>query len=352
MKKLILTLAALIVCTTASAASTAEITALRAYAKRALAKCPDAALSIQPIPQSGPLNFVIYDVNLKSSDESCTTHKYLLYSPVTQQVLIGTVILLPSDPRLAKLRIEEQASQMLKQPINADVAAFPLPDGLRAVTMTKGTEYGPFAYHGFIDASERFLIVGTRGNLRTDPGTTLRESISADSGVRRGNKAAKVEIIELSDFQCPTCGKAHKTVEPIIAKNLSKVDYRRLDLPLYEHHEWSLFAALGAHAIEKVAPAKYWDYVNFVFGNQETISKQAFDKTLQAFCEDHDIPWAKVAPIYRSATERQAVLDEVSRAFDAGISSTPTYIINGQVMGYGKEGAFVIGEIKKALGVK
>jgi len=353
MKKTLISFAALLVCAQAfAAAPSADLAALRAYAKRALTQCPDPILTIDPVGQAGPMNFTIYEVNLKSSDENCNTRKYLLYSPVTQQVIIGTVFLLPQDARPLTMRIEEQTSQMLKERVTVTIAAFPLPDGLRAVSIMKNTEYGPFSYHGFVDASERFMIVGTRGNLRTDPGQTLREALGVANSVRRGNPKSKVEIIELSDFECPTCGRAHKSVEPIIEKNLSKVDYKRLDLPLFEHHEWSVFAALGAHAIQKVAPSKYWDYVNFVFNNQETIGKQSFDKTLQNYCEDHDIPWAKINAVYRSNSERQAIMDQVSRAFDNGINSTPTYIVNGQIMGFGKEGKYVIGEIKKALGVK
>ena len=153
------------------------------------------------------------------------------------------------------------------------------------MALTKDTSFGPFSYHGFIDGSRRFLIVGSRGNLYIDPGTTLEESLGMENAVRRGNRKARVKIIEMSDFECPTCARAHKTIEPLIAKNLAKIDYARLDLPLFEHHEWALQAALGARAIQKVAPAKYWTYVNFVFENQETIGKSgSFDKTLQNFC--------------------------------------------------------------------
>ena len=167
-----------------------------------------------------------------------------------------------------------------------------------------------------------------------------------------GPEHARVTVIEYGDFECPTCAKAHKQVEPIIAKNLAKIDYKRLDLPLFEHHEWALPAAAGARAIEKVAPAKYWTYVNFVFENQDAIDKTgSFDKTLQNFCEDHDIDWKKVEKIYRSQTERNTILDQVSRAFDTGVNSTPTYIINGQTMGYGPEGEYTINSVRKALGL-
>jgi protein-disulfide isomerase len=197
-------------------------------------------------------------------------------------------------------------------------------------------------------------MVGFRGTLRTDPTQSLVESINLSSAVRRGNPKAKVKIVEMSDFECPTCGRAHKKIEPIIAKNLDKVDYYRLDLPLFEHHEWAMDAALGARAIARVAPAKYWSYENWVFENQEAIvnRKQPFEKTLREFCEDNDISWPAVEKITKSPAERVALLDQVSRAFDIGINSTPTYIVNGQVMGFGREGTFVTGEIKKAIGVK
>jgi protein-disulfide isomerase len=113
-------------------------------------------------------------------------------------------------------------------------------------------------------------------------------------------------------------------------------------------------AALGARAIARVAPKQYWSYVDFVFGNQDAIvdGKQPFLKVLQNFCEDHDISWPAVEKIVKSPAERTALLDQVSRSFDVGVNSTPTYIINGQVMGFGPEGTYTIEQIKKAIGAK
>ena len=174
----------------------------------------------------------------------------MLHSPTTGQMLIGTIFALPQDARPVTARIAEVGSAALKEPVTATVAPFPLPDGLHAVSITKQSKAagGGFTYHGFVDASNGYLIVGTRGNLNTDPGKTLVESLGLTGATRRGNPKAKVQIIELSDFECPTCATRHKKVEPIIAKNLDKVDYYRLDLPLFEHHEWALAAALGARA--------------------------------------------------------------------------------------------------------
>lgn len=342
-----------VVLSTSAFAAPTNVAALNAYVAKTLQRCPDAKIDIAPVQQPGPAGFQTFSVAHTSSDKSCGRKAYLLYSPWSGQVILGSIFPLPFDNRAAEVRIAETTSRVLKKNLVASVAPFPLPDGIRAVSMTKLTEWGPFSYHGFIDASQQFLVVGSRGNLFTEPGSTLLESLGLENAVRRGNAKSKVQIIELSDFQCPSCARAHKDVEPLIAKNLSKINYARFDLPLYEHHEWAMPAALGARAIQKVAPAKYWAYVDFVFQNQESIGKMpSFDKVLQNFAEDHDIDWKRVEKIYRAPEERAALLDQISRAFDVGISSTPTYIVNGQILGYGPSGKTTIAAIKKALGLK
>ena len=350
MKRLLLALGALSLAANVHAA-TADSVTLRNYAIKALQRCPDAVVTLEPVAQAGPTNFRLYTLEMTSSDSACGTSKYLLYSPTTQQVVLGAVFALPADNRPTNVRVASHASGLVKQSLTATIAPFPLPDGLKSVAMTRQTPHGPFSYNGFVDASERFLIVGTRGNLQQDPGKTLVEALSAGGAVRRGNAKSKVQIVELSDFQCPTCARAHKKIEPIIQKNLDKISYTRIDLPLFEHHEWAVDAAAAARAINRVAPAKYWKYVDDVFTNQEAISKQPFEKFLQGWIEDNDIDWKKIEPLYRSKTERAAIMEQVSRAFDNGLNSTPTFIINGQAVGFGPEGTFTVNEIRKAMGL-
>jgi protein-disulfide isomerase len=328
--------------------------ALTNFASRSLAKCPEAKISVVPVGfDGGPRGFTVYNLTQESSDPSCQRKTYMLHSPASGQVVIGTVFTLAQDARPLTARIADVAGTALKEPVTATIGAL-LPDGLRAVSITKQSKAagGGFNYHGFIDASNNYLIVGTRGNLNADPGRAIVDTIGLAGATRRGNPKSKVQIIELSDFECPTCARAHKKVEPIIAKNLDKVDYYRMDLPLFEHHEWALDAALGARAIAKVAPAKYWTYVNYVFENQETIGKMSFAKFFQNYVEDNDINWKAVEKIYKSPIEKKALIEQVSRVFDQGILSTPTYIINGQILGFGPEGSFTIDAIKSALGVK
>jgi protein-disulfide isomerase len=351
MKRALLVLA-LILCSAATQAqrlpSAADQTAaLREYAGKVLPRCPGGVLTLEPVQGGGPVNFNTYVATVRSDDKYCGTQKYLVHSPKTQQILIGSIISVEKDGRSTADRLTTKTTELLGKKVKATVAPFPLPDGIKAVSINRDTPYGSFSYAGFIDQSETFLIVGLRGALNIDPQKTLRETLGMAGGAKRGS--GKVEILELSDFQCPTCANAHAKLEPLIQKNLSKMNYVRIDLPLFEHHEWAVPAAMGARAIQRVAPAKYWQYVDYVFKNQETIGKRKFDDVIKEFADDNDLDWAALAKIYHSKSERQALLDQVSRAFAAGIASTPTFVVNGQIMGFGPDGAFTLDSIKNAL---
>ena len=333
-------------------AAPATIAQLTKYAEHALPQCSGQAFKVEPLNQPGPAGFDAFRVTQTSTDETCSSQKYLLVSPKSDQTLLGSVIRLPSDPRPVHIRVAEHATQLLGSPMSARVAPMLLPDGLKAVAITRDTPFGRFSYNGFVDASEQFLLVGMLGNLHDAPEKTLRDQLGVSNGMHRGSANGKNEIIELSDFECPTCGRAHKTLEPLVAKNIARVSYIRLDLPLFEHHDWSFQAAMGARALQRVAPAKYWEYVNVVFSNQQILTKETIDGFVKNFATDRDLDWKAIDAIYSSPEERQALLDQVSRAFALGIVSTPTYIINGKMMGYGPEGEYTINSVRKAIGLE
>jgi protein-disulfide isomerase len=351
MKRALLAATLLVASTAVQAQSLDPLSTLKNYVSKVLPRCPGAALSLEALQPPGPTNFTAYSATLRSTDQNCGTQKYVLYSPKSQQVLIGSVIPLPADNRPVGVRVAQEASRLLGKQMNATVSPFPLADGLKSAAITRMTPYGNFAYNGFVDASDQYLIVGFRGTLTADPAKALRETLGTTSAARRGDAKSKVEILELSDFQCPTCARAHEKLEPLISKNLGKMNYVRIDLPLFEHHEWALPAAMGARALQKVAPAKYWQYVDYIFKNQELIGTRKIDDVIKEWAADNDVDWAAMDKIYSSKTERQALLDQVSRAFAVGVAATPTFVVNGQIMGFGPDGTFTMDAIRTAIGV-
>src|SRR5207302_5910730 len=81
------------------AAAPADVGTLKAYAAQSLSKCPDQKLTIERVDKESPIGFIPYLVTQTSSDSTCGRQTTLLYSPLTQQTLLGTVIDLRSEER-------------------------------------------------------------------------------------------------------------------------------------------------------------------------------------------------------------------------------------------------------------
>lgn len=322
---------------------------LEKYVERSLQNCPGSKISLERVDQPGPAGFILYRATQTSTDSRCGRAAYAMVSPASGQIIFGDIFPLTDDGRAPEERLREFGTSKLKKNVDVRIDPASLPDGIRKVTILTPSAAGPFGHGGFLDSSRKYLIIGRRGTLQTDPGKSLLDAIGMSSAVVRGNKAAKVQIVELSDFQCPTCKRAHDLMEKIIPANLDKISYSRLDLSIFEHHDWSLQAALAARAIQKVAPQHYWKFVDHIFDNQEVINKAIADTVVRDFVEDHGIDWKKFEPLFRSTSERNALLTQIAAAYDNGIFATPTFIVNGQVIGYGTDGEYVKKYIENAV---
>lgn len=323
--------------------------ALEKYATRAMMNCPGSTVALTTSDTPAPDGFTAYRIVHKSSDTRCGRSTSLLTSKTTDTYIVGDVFRIPAGKEPLDKRLATFAGSLLKRTLSAKISATPTKDGLRPVTMVTKMPQGNFEYHGWVDKSGKSFIVGRLGSKNTDPGESLLGGLKASTGATRGNAMGRIRIVEISDFQCPTCKFAHELLEPAIRRNLNKISYTRLDLPLFEHHDWSLKAAMAGRAIQKVAPDKYWLYVDQIFANQEVLSKSSIDSVIRDFAADNGIDWKKIAPLYDTPAARAETLAQVSRTFDLGVFSTPTFIVNGQVVFFGNEGEYLRSYIDSLL---
>jgi protein-disulfide isomerase len=88
----------------------------------------------------------------------------------------------------------------------------------------------------------------------------------------RGAAAAKVEIINFDDLQCPYCAILHSEILPQTMdhyKGLIKVVYKDYPLP---GHPWAMRAAVDANCLASQSDAAYWAYVDYVHSHGRDIS--------------------------------------------------------------------------------
>lgn len=332
------------------AATPVKDAALERYALRAMVHCPGSTVQLLTNDGAAPAGFNSYRLQHRSSDQRCGRNTHLLTSKSSDTYIVGDTFSIPAGKESLDKRVAALTGGLLKRSVTAKVSPTASKDGLRLATITSKLADGtPFEYHGWVDKSGKYFIVGRLGSKNVDPGESLLAALKASAGATRGNSMGRIRIIEISDFQCPTCKLAHDTIEPLVRRNLNKISYTRLDLPLFESHDWAVKAAVAARAIQKVAPDKYWQFVDYTFGNQQVLSKSSIDVMVRDFAEDFGIDWKKLGPIYESAAAKKEVLAQVSRSFDSGIFATPTFIVNGQVIFFGDEGSYLRSYIEGLL---
>jgi protein-disulfide isomerase len=96
--------------------------------------------------------------------------------------------------------------------------------------------------------------------------------ITLDGAPSKGDKDAKVTMVEFSDYQCPFCGRyVTQTLTQVMDEYVKtgKVKYVFRDFPLEQLHPQAFKAAEAAHCSGE--QGKYWEMHDRLFQNQKAL---------------------------------------------------------------------------------
>jgi protein-disulfide isomerase len=138
-----------------------------------------------------------------------------------------------------------------------------------------------------------------------------------------GPANAPITIVEFSDYQCPFCRRWHQEVyEPLLAAYPGKIKLVYRNFPLTSIHPDAMGAAEAALcAGEQDA---YWPYHEKLFSS-ESLSTQTFLEYAQELSLNVD----KFQSCLNDHKYRATIQADSDFAANLGISSTPTFFING-----------------------
>jgi len=173
--------------------------------------------------------------------------------------------------------------------------------------------------------------------------------IGVDDDPALGSPDARVLMIEFGDYQCPSCRMFWKDVEPRLKKDYIDTGKLKLvfrDFPLTQIHPEAMLAAMAVDCAGE--QNKYWEYHDKVFREQynkgdDIIRFKAVD--LKKWAKDTKLDPAKFDQCLDSEKYKNEVLKDRMDGEAAGVQGTPTFFINGRVMG----GAQQYPEYKKLI---
>jgi protein-disulfide isomerase len=199
---------------------------------------------------------------------------------------------------------------------------------------------------------DKTLIRITKLDLATDPYAEIMKKIDVSGRPTRGNKDAKVTVVNYDDFECPFCSRMHTTLFPGLFKEYGdRVLFIYKDYPLEEMHPWAVHAAVNANCLGAQNNDAYWDYADTLHGNQEAIRAKGhdgwnaeLDRLAGAQGQRHNLDVAKLQACVKAQDEK-AVRASMREAEAVGVDSTPTMFVNGQKL----DGAVPADEVRMAL---
>jgi len=152
-------------------------------------------------------------------------------------------------------------------------------------------------------------------------------SVNLDDSPKLGSDAAKIGIVEFSDYECPYCRASQTQLLPQIREkyiDTGVVRYIHKNYPLVSIHSQAAHAAIVAVCAGR--QDRFWDMHEALFANPlrdalypELVRKLKLDEQKFSACLNN------VAP-------RQAIYRDVQEARRLGISGTPSFVI-GRIEG-------------------
>lgn len=140
----------------------------------------------------------------------------------------------------------------------------------------------------------------------------------------KGNKDAKLTLIEFSDYQCPFCGRHAGATVPQIDKDYivtGKVRYVFRDFPLESIHAQAAKAAEAAHCAGD--QGKYWEMHDKLFANQKALAP----KNLVEYARAIGLKAKPFKKCLDSGMYADKVKNSVTEGQKLGISGTPALLL-------------------------
>lgn len=155
----------------------------------------------------------------------------------------------------------------------------------------------------------------------------------SDNDWTEGNPAATLELIEYSDFECPACAGKAVWVRKIVDEFLNHIRFAYRHFPLKTIHDKAVLAARAAEAAG--IQGKFWEMHDMLFERQSQWSEQSissFESILDRYAVELGLNADKFNEDLDSGAVKKAVEEDSDSAMKAGLNSTPTFILNGEII--------------------
>jgi protein-disulfide isomerase len=183
------------------------------------------------------------------------------------------------------------------------------------------------------------LRAGAKVSVYLKPPPIQRLAVRTDGAPFKGGEIAPVTIVEFSDFHCPFCKQVLSTLAEIEAQYGDKVKIAFRDFPIDQLHPGSRKGHEAARCANE--QGKFWAYHDKLFAN----APRASEADLKSYAKEVGLDVVSFESCISAGKYRAAVQKDFDEGRTLGVSSTPTFFVNGRLI----SGAQPIGKFLEAI---
>jgi protein-disulfide isomerase len=207
--------------------------------------------------------------------------------------------------------------------------------GLTSIQVQFVTDKGSQVQDAWVSPDQKIMVIGRVLDLtvdldkqRADKAKENLGKVNLANAPVKGAPAAKVTIVEYTDFQCPFCSRGYTTVEQLLKDYDGKVKVVYKALPL-NIHNWAEDSAVAAACVAEQNKDAFWKYYSFFFQNQATIKKDTLNEKVMSMAKENGLDEAALKTCIDTKKTLPQVQADMKEAQSLGFNSTPSFMVNG-----------------------
>ncbi len=208
------------------------------------------------------------------------------------------------------------------------------PSALIPFDLVVDTGYGAFRRPGAVTIDGVYVLLGAHLPFDQDPVAFRREQFEDSDTVMwdHEGEGAAVRIVEFSDFECPACRSKWPLIKNQIKKYPKDVLHGMVNFPLPSIHPWAFRAASAAWCVSDMSPALLPQFKEIFYNLQNDMELSLVTPTSVDFVIGQGLDEDQFRECYLKPISLDGVHDQMAFGNVLGITSTPTYFVNGWML--------------------
>jgi protein-disulfide isomerase len=196
-------------------------------------------------------------------------------------------------------------------------------EGLLKAGVTKAQMYATLTKDGLTKAADAKPAAARPG--QPDPKAVYKVPLKGNEP-QKGSDDALVTIVEISDFECPFCGRVEPTLKQVQDKYGKdvRVVWMNNPLPFHKNAKPAANAALEAHA--QKGDKGFWAMHEKMFANQKALTTDNLEK----WAKELGLNMAKFKKALADDKYGKTIQEQQGLASSLGARGTPAFFINGR----------------------